>query len=216
MGMTVAASAAAWLGTYLQAARHEDRVLREQFGESRPRAVRSWGRIYFLNFWDSPKKPTADELRHLAEFRRLTGLALNRTDITDAGLVHVGRLRNLRVLFLDRTPITDAGLSHLRGLNRLVFLSLDGTKITDKGLAHIENLTELRDLNLSHTNLTDEGLKHLARLENLDILTLPWNYSMTLSPLSHCTDGGGASGQITDQGIQRLRQALPHTTVGGP
>jgi Leucine-rich repeat (LRR) protein len=79
---------------------------------------------------------------HLQGLKKLEGLYLGFTDITDAGLVHLKGMTWLKRLSLMNTSlaanITDAGLVHLKALNNLTHLHLEGTKITAAGMAELQ------------------------------------------------------------------------------
>ena len=71
---------------------------------------------------------------------------------------------------LERTQITDAGLVYLKGMTRLTELGLANTQITDAGLEHLKDLTSLTTLGLDGTKITDAGLAEIkAALPNCDI-----------------------------------------------
>jgi serine/threonine protein kinase/Leucine-rich repeat (LRR) protein len=85
---------------------------------------------------------------------------LNRSKVTDAGLVHVKQAQFLTSLELADTAITDAGLKHLATHELLVNVNLAGTKITNDGLASLTS-PRLGALNLERTAITDKGLSQL-------------------------------------------------------
>lgn len=126
--------------------------------------------------------------------RVVTGVVLNGTQISDAGLAHLQGLPQLRTLFLDNTQVSDAGLAHLRGLPQLKGLRLASTKISDTGLVHLRGLTQLGGLDLANTQISDAGLKHLRGLTRLRILWL-------------------AKPQVTDAGVAQLQKALPNCRI---
>ena len=103
---------------------------------------------------------------------RLRSLYLERTSVTDSGLVHLGELGSLEELSLAHTLVTGAGLSSLAGLTNLVVLDLSGLKVDDDSLTHLAGLTRLVELNLSGTEITEQGIVHLRGLRNLRYLGL--------------------------------------------
>ena len=146
---------------------------------------------------DGQSKVTNDSLRPLAAIPTLKRLFLERTPVTDAGLVHLraarsldalglgsvagitnaglsnlSELKTLKALSLADTKITDAGLSHLKPLTELYYLNLAGAAVTDKGLEELTGLTALTDLDLSRTKVTDYGLGSLRNLKQLKTLGL--------------------------------------------
>jgi hypothetical protein len=144
-------------------------------------------------------------LARLAEMHgdRISGLYLENTGVTDAGLRNLSRFTMLRHLHIRNYPlrkqpgtaelaplITDAGLVHLKNLNHLWTLNLSDLPITDVGLASINELPELIGLYLSHTKVQGDGLAQLRSLPRLSILYLD-NSAMTedgLKALSGATN----------------------------
>ena len=142
--------------------------------------------INAVGFWLSPRlKNNAEEITHLtlnhrgtnnslrvlSDLDNLQSLELDRTQVTDAGLLHLSGLTNLKTLDLRRTRITDAGLVHLKGVTNLRLLDLSGCQnITDAGLVHIKGMTKLKNLNLYRTQVTDTGTAELKQsLPNCEI-----------------------------------------------
>ena len=70
-------------------------------------------------------------------------------------------------------------------------LNLDSTGTTDAGLVSVAKFKKLNWLNLSSTKITDEGILGLSGLGELRLLKVTF-----------CDE-------ITDSGIDGLRQALP-------
>jgi hypothetical protein len=98
---------------------------------------------------------------------------------------------------VDRMPnsTTDADLGELCELRSLVNLSLTDTRVTDNGLRTVADLRGLKILSLSGTAVSDKGLRHLessSTLQNLDLTDCP---------------------NITDEGVARLKKALPHCDI---
>lgn len=114
------------------------------------------------------------ELERLTPIRHnLATLNLNRSAITNDGLVQIAAMKNLTWLDLSNTGITDEGLAHLSELPRLEYLNLYGTRITDEGLRHLQRVASLRRVFLWRTGVTDEGvarfqdsLADVAQMEN--------------------------------------------------
>ena len=105
-------------------------------------------------------------------------------------------VKGLRHLFLGSERITDAGLVHLAAFPSLEYLTINEGAITDAGMCHLKDLPNLKGLDLRNIALTDAGLASLASLKNLKTLRL-----------YECK-------QITASGVQTLKQALPHTSIG--
>lgn len=124
-------------------------------------------------------------------------LDLDRTQVTNEGMVHLKHFTGLYILELDETRITNAGLAHLRALPGLRCLTLAGTSISDAGLEHLAHLESLVRLDLSNTGVTDQGLVHLAELRNLERLDL-------------------AGTRVTQDGITDLKRRLANIEIRGP
>jgi hypothetical protein len=124
----------------------------------------------------------------------LTGLELENSDLTDAGIEPLSRETQLEGLALVGSRITDAGLDHLASLTSLLRLRLDRSAITDAGLARLKSLKSLETLSLIETRLTDSSVETLAGFQSLKSLNL---------------DRSG----ISPAGIERLEQALPYTQI---
>ncbi len=67
-------------------------------------------------------------------------------------------MSNLQVLALNGTQITDAGLVHLQNLIALEELHLSWTEIIDVGLVYLHKLKNLRSLDLDYTKVSDAGI----------------------------------------------------------
>jgi hypothetical protein len=74
---------------------------------------------------------------HLKKLRKVTGLHMHDSAVTDAGLEHLRDLNNIEHIVLENTAITDAGLEHLKHMQNLTYLSLTGTKVSDEGIASL-------------------------------------------------------------------------------
>jgi hypothetical protein len=101
---------------------------------------------------------TDEELRHLSALKELRHLRLDRTRITDAGLVHLVRLEGLESLDLAHTQVTDEGLKTLARMPSLTTLGFDGTRIGDAGLTHLAPLRRLEVIYLAKTSATQQGI----------------------------------------------------------
>ena len=93
------------------------------------------------------------------------------------------------------TQIADAELEHLKGLTNLRELDLTNMQISDAGLLHLKGLTNLRELNhYANMHITDAGLVHLEGLTKLKDLDLMFT-------------------QVTDEGVKKLKEALPNCEI---
>jgi hypothetical protein len=156
----------------------------------------------------------------LMEFHFLTAPRPGARRVDDGGLAYLRRLDHLKHLNLRSTRITDRGLDTVAGLHRLQWLNLAYTSVTNAGLARLANLNELQCLDLhSARQVSDDGLVHLkgmAKLAELDLRDNPRITDAGLEPLRAMSslrvlDLKGTA--VTDQGVDRLRRALPNLDV---
>lgn len=173
-------------------------VGRSSISDEGLRYLKGLGKLEFLGLWSNGQL-TDKVLRHIKDLRqlkalrledaqitdeglgklkesgmlgRLEFLSLNRTQVTDAGLVHLAGSGELKELYLAGTGAGDEGLRHLAGLVKLEVLVLDDTEVSDAGAAYLKGLTNLRVLHLRNTRIGDETVKYLKGLSNLRELWL--------------------------------------------
>ena len=157
-------------------------------------------------------------LENLKGLKKLQGLDLAMCQITDAGLGNLKSLNELEWLNLDNTRITDSGLGNLKGLNKLHFLGLSNTKVTDSGLGDIITLNQLDSLDLGWTKVTDAGLSHLKGLNQLQFLGLRAT-TITDAGLAHLKELHQLQllilieTNVTPAGVKQLHQALPNCEI---
>lgn len=121
----------------------------------------------------------------------------HEAEVDDAALAALAPIQQqIAVLVLARTRITDAGCKRIAAMPCLVQLDLRETKVGDSGIATLTGLTELRVLNLFATEVGDGAVASLGKLRKLEELQV-WQ-----------------SG-ITEDGISRLREALPAARIAG-
>ncbi|RIB26631.1 hypothetical protein C2G38_2162844 [Gigaspora rosea] len=98
----------------------------------------------FINVTDSG-------VMHFAGAKSLTFLFLSGTKLTGVKMFALKNLENLVELYLDRTSITDAGIVYLAGINaslstickstfanrKLKYLDVGYTRVTDKGVKEL-------------------------------------------------------------------------------
>ena len=114
---------------------------------------------------------------------RITGILLQNTAVSNAGLQALAKFPRLRQLTISHpslatrpgftpTPsrIDDAGMTHLRGLTNLGFLSVNYVPITDAGLDAIKELPGLNSLYLHGTQVQGRSLANAKWLPRLFIL----------------------------------------------
>jgi hypothetical protein len=130
-------SALSWYGLYHHR-KAEEKAILAQLERVKPKAT-DLGDDLWLDFSNSPMKPSDGDLEPVSKLSRLTWL-----DLSGA-------------------PVTDSGLVHLESLKWLNFLDLSGTAVTDAGLVHLEKLTALRSVLIYETRVTDAGVKRLQQ-----------------------------------------------------
>jgi Leucine-rich repeat (LRR) protein/predicted Ser/Thr protein kinase len=144
-------------------------------------------------------------------------LALVDCSITNDGLAYLHKWSKLRYLKLNGTRISDAGLTHLAALSSLKVLYFDNTSIGNNGLAHLSKL-KLEQLVLAKTYVTNDGLKHLTEMP-LVMLDLNHDKVITNAGLNHLMalttlrQLKVVDTMVTDEGIRRLKAALPDCQV---
>jgi hypothetical protein len=125
-----------------------------------------------------------EDLGHIAMYcRNVTHLTLNRTKITDAGLIYLLPMNELthlllvecenirwqelaeqsfsklKYLDLSRSPITDDSLAKFPKAPKLMLLCLTGcSEITDSGLARLPSLPKLEMLDMDGSRAHGTGL----------------------------------------------------------
>ncbi len=124
----------------------------------------------------------------------LVDLDLAGTAISDEGLAHVSGA-GIKNLNLSGTRITSGGLRMLAECPALSSVQLSGTQVDDAGVEYLAALPELRTLYLDGAPITDEALRLLESATSLRYLRL-----------------GGNRG-VSDAGVARLEEALPHIKV---
>jgi hypothetical protein len=124
----------------------------------------------------------------------LVDLDLAGTAITDEGLAHVSGA-GIKHLNLSGTPVTSGGLRVLAECPALSSVQLSGTQVDDAGVEYLAALPELRTLYLDGAPITDEALRLLESATSLRYLRL------------------GRNRGVSDAGVARLEEALPHIKV---
>jgi hypothetical protein len=154
-------------------------------------------------------------LIHLKSLTNLTHLGLySCSRIDGSGFEHFQGLKSLRAITLHGTRTTDAALVHLRQLSSLESLSLTDCAITDEGLGHLKGMPYLIALDLSHTRVTDTGLVYLNTMPSLrevKLHGLPVTDAgvAQLSDLPRLKLIGLKGTKVTDARIEDLKKALP-------
>jgi uncharacterized protein (TIGR03067 family) len=171
----------------------------------------------------------------------VTGLHLNGSKVTDAGLAALEGINNIGHINLERTAITDAGLTHLRNMTHLGLLIVTDTRTTEAGVARLkQSLPQLRVTHLSRAEsdsqlaITNAGgtqssdatgrlveIRFARKLSDFQLLGLQkhlevWKTSLRSIDLtgSEITDRGlGALGALTS--LEQLTLKGTDVTVAG-
>lgn len=188
----------------------DDPVIRE-YGRWHVRVSYRNGKLVELDFGVA-RRIRDQDIERIAEIVELDLESLNLagTNVTDASLALVKHCAKMRKLALDRTKVTDAGLLHLERFPNLVWLGLADTAITDKGLEYVGHCTQLERLRLEGTRVSDEGIPHLATLDQLEALYLDDTRVgdralETLGRLRHLRELSLAGTCVSDKGLGHLR-----------
>jgi hypothetical protein len=94
---------------------------------------------------------------------------------TDSWLEQAASLVSLESLALDQTDVSDAGIKQVSTLPRLKSLRVQGGQITDKAVEYLAAAVALESLELCNTTVTDHGIRSLARLPRLRVLTIEYH-----------------------------------------
>lgn len=126
---------------------------------------------------------------------RLYRIELQRGRVRDDDLARfVEWVPDLEEIDLTGTKVTDAGIEVIAGLTKLRKLQLSATKITSAAIVHLVRLPALTDIYLINTAIDDTAIEGLARMTGLRKLSV-------------------SGTKLTADGLERLRQALPTTTI---
>ncbi|HEY9679301.1 MAG TPA: protein kinase [Drouetiella sp.] len=127
----------------------------------------------FPNIWELQLENASVKGPGLAYVVRLPiqRLYIERSAITDRGMMEIGRMRNLRYLNLDSCAITAKGFSYIANCP-VADLSANAIHLTDEGLKYISEIKTLTDLALQdNPELTDVGVASLINLKNLNTIS---------------------------------------------
>jgi thiol-disulfide isomerase/thioredoxin len=173
--------------------------------------IRDLGQLKALRLDDA--QITDEGLGKLKEsglLARLEILSVNRTQVTNVGLVHLAGSSRLKELYLAGTGVGDGGLAHLAQLGKLEVLVLDDTKVSDGGVAHLKGLGNLKILHLRNTQVGDGAINHLKGLSNLNLLWLGGTQVtdaglVNVKGLTKLQSIDLTLTQVTDAGLVRLK-----------
>jgi len=125
------------------------------------------GKLLRVEYVQDPVEVNDGALAALSGLRRHVAiLSLGRTAVTDGAIGEVAKMDNLVRLDLQRTKITDEGLVALARAKppRLRRLNLYGTAVTDKGLDALATIPEFAEVFVWDSKVTAAGAERLAKL----------------------------------------------------
>ncbi len=115
----------------------------------------------------SGKDLTKAQLQKLEEVKEhITWLSLAETNVEDAWLSIVSNFPNLTRLELEKTTISDNGVVFLPKLKHLEALNLYGTNVTDACMGHIEQISGLKRVYLWETGVSQHTVESLRKNNN--------------------------------------------------
>lgn len=125
--------------------------------------------VMVLGWQDRSGVPFDDvDVAQIRAFPKLKHLRLDRTSVTDRGLVSLVGLRQLNSLYVRGSPLTENGISTISQLPRLNALILDlPSPIHEAAFAMLAQAPALEFLDLRETPITDSDLRQLARSASL-------------------------------------------------
>lgn len=167
------------------------------------------------------------EISRLLPLKNLSSIDLSYTNVSGDVLTTLSKIPELAEINLEGCDVDDKHLEQLTGFERLITLRLAKTHVTDEGLRHIEKLKNLIHLDLSACEISDEGLRSLGHMPNIRHLWLSKTIRYGQDDRSDLTDGCVdfltslttlidlqiASSQISDEGVKRLKIALPDARI---
>ena len=121
-----------------------------------------------LNLIGCPTFNDDDLLALRPALRRLKGIALVETAVTDAGLSAIQDSSDLTDLVLFGPKISDVAMEHIVTLLKIQRLDLSFTQISDRGLAKLSSQLDLIRLTLTATRVTAAGIAELSKFRNLN------------------------------------------------
>src|ERR1700676_3372430 len=84
--------------------------------------------------------------------------------VSNADLKRLAQLKKIRGLMLAGTPISDEGVAHLAGLSSLEELRLDETRVTSIGVKVTDGMSSLIRLGIANLDIGDADLRTFKRL----------------------------------------------------
>ena len=150
-------------------------------------------------------------------FRDIDSVSFDDTIIQEGGLACLEKLPTLEEIRFYKTSVPDTELARLVSLKRLKALSITYSRTEGNCLKYVGRMNQLVTLELE--GFDDNDVKHLSTLVCLERLELD-GVTITNIGLEHLTElthltylGISASTRVTDEGVKRLRKALPNCHI---
>jgi hypothetical protein len=182
-------------------------------------SLRSLGQLSHLRelslFISDFREVSLERIHALPHLRRLS---LHGENIDDA-LAQLQDLPHLLTMEIESRDQSTHWLKRLPKFNSLETLQISGGRRAGFDLSPVAELAHLRNLSLSIYRLTDEDLETLGKLRELATLSLRLSTDITDASIPFLTDQTSLKTldithtKITDQGVDRLRTALPAVEV---
>lgn len=167
------------------------------------------------------------EVSRLLPLKRLWSIDLSYSNVTGNVLATLSKMPELAEIKLEGCDVNDEHLELLSGCERLITLRLAKTHVTDEGLRRIQKLKNLIHLDLSACDISDDGLRSLGHMPKIRHLwlskTIRYGQDDKSELTDECIDYLGslttlidleiASSKISDNGLARLKLALPNTRI---
>lgn len=96
------------------------------------------GKEYFVRISGVGVMTAGDDLAFLNMVPHLSSLSIERSAVTDDGLVGIENQTDLIYLWLDDTQVGDKGLDHLRKMKNLKYLYIRNSLVTDVGITQLK------------------------------------------------------------------------------
>ncbi len=108
---------------------------------------------------------TLEDLRFLAQFKKLRHLAINHIRFGDNGLKVIGTFPALRELEVSGCDLTDNGIKFLAGSKISSLVIPHNTRITDRSIPYFQKMHDLNRLHLGQpTGITAAGERSLSKV----------------------------------------------------
>ncbi|TVQ05074.1 MAG: hypothetical protein EA359_04190 [Balneolaceae bacterium] len=110
----------------------------------------------------SNKEITMEDMEFLLPIsEQIAWLNLNRMSLTPGAFQFLSNFKNLTRLYLQNTNVSDSDLVWISSYDHLEYLNLYGTEVSNSGLTYLSALEQLKSIYLWQTNVTGEGVSEL-------------------------------------------------------